>query len=259
MLLRQQPARSRARTCGCQRRCRPGTAPCAPHVIHRDQPPQRGVDAAQVPEVGVAAQRVDVLRDLPVGAPAARPARRGWPPRRARAPSTPLPAHRQHADRGVAAEDARVAARLGGLARRGRQDALRRQVALAAGAATRCGRSRPAAGRRSRRETSSAGGRDLDQDLVGLDHAELAARLLLDHLEAFLQVDAPRRRAARCARAPRSLASRCCRAAAIRRSITCGTPPLAEPELGLHQRPAATSESDGDERSTEGREVQRRL
>src|SRR4051794_29821920 len=31
-------------------------------------------------------------------------------------------------------------------------------------------------------------GRHLDVDLVRLDHAELEARLLLDHLQAFLQV-----------------------------------------------------------------------
>ena len=30
--------------------------------------------------------------------------------------------------------------------------------------------------------------REHDQDLVGLGHAQLGARLLLDHLEAFLQV-----------------------------------------------------------------------
>ena len=34
----------------------------------------------------------------------------------------------------------------------------------------------------------SAPWRELDEDLVGLDHAQLVARLLLDHLEAFLQV-----------------------------------------------------------------------
>ncbi len=56
------------------------------HVIHRDEPPQRGVDAPQVPEVGVGAHAGRRTSGSARCAPAAAPAHRGLPPRRARAP-----------------------------------------------------------------------------------------------------------------------------------------------------------------------------
>ena len=86
----------------------------AAHVVGGDQPPQRRVDAAEVPEVGVAAFGVDVLRDLAVG--------RLLRGQRVEAGDGAVlervdaaAAHRQHADRRIAAEDAGVAPRLGGL------------------------------------------------------------------------------------------------------------------------------------------------
>jgi hypothetical protein len=101
----------------------------AAHVVHRDQPPQRGVDAAQVPEVRILALGVDVLGNLAVG----RLLRR----ERIEAGDRALlqrghaaAAHGHHADRGIAPEDARVAARHGRLGAAGGQDAVRRQVAF---------------------------------------------------------------------------------------------------------------------------------
>src|SRR6478735_8515213 len=43
-------------------------------------------------------------------------------------------------------------------------------------------------GRRPPRAAASLLRDDVDEDLVGLDHAQLHPRLLLDHLQAFLQV-----------------------------------------------------------------------
>ena len=84
----------------------------AAHVVCRDQPPQRGVDAAEVPEIGLAVFSVDVLRDLPVAG-----LMRG---QRVQAVQCALlergdaaAVHRQHAHRRIAPEHARVAPRLG--------------------------------------------------------------------------------------------------------------------------------------------------
>src|SRR5262249_38426790 len=44
------------------------------------------------------------------------------------------------------------------------------------------------AGAKNHSITTSSSLADVHEDLVGLDHAQLAARLLLDHLQAFLQV-----------------------------------------------------------------------
>ncbi len=101
----------------------------AAHVVHRDQPPQSGVDAAQVPEVRVAAFRVHVLGNLPVGS-----LLRG---QRVEAGHGALfqgrhagAAHRHDAHGRVAPEDPRVAP---GHRRRGAargQDAVGREVAF---------------------------------------------------------------------------------------------------------------------------------
>ena len=116
VLLRLQPLNRAARRCAAS--APSSRAPLARRTcVHRDQPPQRGVDAAQVPEVGIAAARDRRTWGSGRSAPATPPARR----RLATAPCFErrhaAAAHRQHADRGVAPEDARVAPRLGGLRR----------------------------------------------------------------------------------------------------------------------------------------------
>ncbi len=99
----------------------------AAQMVDRDQPPQRRIDAAQVPEVRVPAFGIDVLRDLAIRRLRLRERvetdDRAYFERR-----HPAGGHRRHAHAGVAREDARVAALLRrGAASRG-EDALRRQV-----------------------------------------------------------------------------------------------------------------------------------
>src|SRR6185369_2680604 len=99
------------------------------HVIGGDQPPQRGVDAADVPEVGLLLVGVDVLGDLAVGALV-----RG---QRVEALDGALferryaaAAHAERTDRRVAAKHARVAVRLGSLGAARREDAAASHVLL---------------------------------------------------------------------------------------------------------------------------------
>jgi excinuclease ABC subunit A len=90
---------------------------------------KRRVDAAQIPEVGIAAFGVDVLGNLSIG----RLLRRECIEAGDRAllqRGHAAAAHRDHADRGVASEDARVAPRHGRLGALRRQDAVRREVAF---------------------------------------------------------------------------------------------------------------------------------
>ena len=70
-------------TSGCQRRC--AARQRAAHVVRRDQPPQRGIDAAEVPEVGIAALRCRRTSGSGHWRPDARPACPGCPARPARA------------------------------------------------------------------------------------------------------------------------------------------------------------------------------
>lgn len=123
VLLRSEPLQ-RALDVGLPALACDGSA--AAQVIDRDQPPQRRVDAAQIPEARVAVFGIDVLRDLPV--------RRLRPRQRIEARDRPFlerrhatARHREHAHAGVAPEDSRVTALVRhGAAPRG-EDALRRQ------------------------------------------------------------------------------------------------------------------------------------
>ena len=129
VLLRQQPA-DRALDPGLPA---PGRhAARAAHVVHRDQPPQGRIDAAEVPEVGVAAFGVDILRDLAIGR-LLRDQRLEARHRALLQRVDAAAAHRHRADGGIAPEDAGVAARLRRFGPAGGQDAVRRQVSLQQG------------------------------------------------------------------------------------------------------------------------------
>ena len=94
VLLRQQPADGARDRIGASAR-RDGAV--APHVVHRDQPPQRRVDAAEIPEVGVAPLRGRRTSGSGRWPPAAQPARRGRQRPPARVPRRRCrtsPAHR---------------------------------------------------------------------------------------------------------------------------------------------------------------------
>src|SRR6218665_1256468 len=91
-----------------------------------------------------------------------------------------------------------------------------------------------AAGGGVRGASSSTLGRDLHQDLVGLDHAELEARLLLDHLQPFLQV-------AHLGFEPLVARARRIVLGLLRLQLRLelalvGQAALAEPEFGIHER-----------------------
>jgi len=92
-----------------------------------DQPPQRRVDAAEVPEIGLTAPRIDELGDLAVRrlvrGERGEALRRGGGKR-----GVARERHADGADRAIAAEDRGVAARAGARARVRRQDPLRREV-----------------------------------------------------------------------------------------------------------------------------------
>ncbi len=64
VLLREQPADG---TLDAVRPAAGAHRAVAAHVVHRDQPPERGIDAAQVPEIRIASFRIDVFGNLAVG------------------------------------------------------------------------------------------------------------------------------------------------------------------------------------------------
>ena len=128
MLLREQPldGESDAR----------GIAPLEPtrqtttvEEIQGDEPPQRRVDAAEVPEIRLALLRCNELGDLAI----LRLMPRKGAQRHHRCPLERRIArsgHAEGADGGIAPEDGRVAALLGACARRCRKDAGRSEIAL---------------------------------------------------------------------------------------------------------------------------------
>ena len=94
-----------------------------------DQPPQRRVDAAEVPEVGLAPARIDEFRDLAIGGLV--PGERMKPVTAARSSfAIAGHGHADGADRRIPPENRGVAALPGALAGRGGENPGRRKVAL---------------------------------------------------------------------------------------------------------------------------------
>src|SRR5690606_11534603 len=120
MLLREQPA-ERPLDVSAETLGEPGMGAEAVEPIDRDEPPQRRVDTAHVPEIRLARLEVDELRDLPVSR-LMLGERLDGARRAALELGVSRDRHAERADRRVAREDRRVAAPLGLDARRCRAD-----------------------------------------------------------------------------------------------------------------------------------------
>ncbi len=96
----------------------------------RDQPPERGVDAAEIPEVGLGAARRRRTSGSGRSPPGARRASQSPVAAARSSAASPGQRHADRAHRGVAAEDRGVAAGVGARARRCGEDARRREIAL---------------------------------------------------------------------------------------------------------------------------------
>ena len=109
--------------CGANRRCEARVRGDAVEGPDGEQPPQRGIDATEVPEVGLRPATIDELRDLAVGGLVLRQGRK--PALRPRA-QRPVAGerHADRADRRIAREHRAIPARFGAGRGRGGEDAV---------------------------------------------------------------------------------------------------------------------------------------
>ena len=124
MLLGEEPLQ---RQPNAARATRAGRRRAALEEIEREQPPERRVDAAEIPEVGFARPLLDELRDLAIGClmlAQCLEAGRG----RALEQRVAGKGHPDRADGGIPAEYGRVAAPPGPVSRRGSEDAARCEI-----------------------------------------------------------------------------------------------------------------------------------